>query len=93
MKAYNRRPQRAFQCSETESGRDSRADPKAAPNEFEARKIRKTFRRARGGTSSILPAPSQLDLTLWQFQKLTDRHIAEVDVVLASLQKATGASK
>ncbi|KXN84484.1 Ribosome-recycling factor [Leucoagaricus sp. SymC.cos] len=28
-----------------------------------------------------------------EFQKLTDRHIAEVDAVLASLQKATGASK
>jgi len=28
-----------------------------------------------------------------EFQKLTDKHIAEVDAILASLQKATGASK
>ncbi|EKM74663.1 hypothetical protein AGABI1DRAFT_88274 [Agaricus bisporus var. burnettii JB137-S8] len=28
-----------------------------------------------------------------EFQKLTDRHIADVDASLASLQKATGASK
>ena len=32
-----------------------------------------------------------LVLTYTQFQKLTDRYVAEVDRILASLKKATGA--
>ncbi|KAF5351122.1 hypothetical protein D9756_008223 [Leucocoprinus leucothites] len=32
-------------------------------------------------------------IELEEFQKLTDRHIGEIDAILASLQKSTGASK